>query len=192
MADQGSEGLFSHFLRSQRIKAARPFIKGKVLDVGCGTGALAGIIPADSYVGVDIDELSLAIARKQYPQHTFQSSLPPAESEFDTVIALAVIEHVPDPDAFLCELAKRLLSGLDNFIVCTMPHPAVDWVHTAGARIGLFSRQANEEHEVLLGRNRLEGLAIECNLKLIVYRRFLLGANQIAVFQRNAKKTLKY
>lgn len=189
MADQGSEGVFSPFLRSQRIKAARPFIKGKVLDVGCGTGSLASIVPAKSYIGVDIDAQSLAVAQKQYPQHNFQSSLPQAETKFDTVIALAVIEHTSDPVFFLCELAKRHLSGTDNFIVCTTPHPVVDSVHTVGAKIGIFSRHANEEHENLLDRKRLVTLAYECHLKLVVYRRFLLGANQIAVFQRNAKTT---
>ena len=184
MADQGSEGLFSPFLQSQRVKVARSYIKGKVLDVGCGSGVLAGIVPADHYVGVDVDEQALVIARKQHPQHTFQNSLPPAESKFDTVIALAVIEHVPDTGAFLRELAKRLSSGLDNFIVCTTPHPAVDWVHTAGSKIGLFSRRANEEHGNLLNKDMLVQAASEANLKLIVYKRFLFSVNQLAVFQR--------
>jgi ribosomal protein L11 methylase PrmA len=80
MADQGTEGLFSPFLRSQRFRAARPYIKGRVLDVGCGTGVLAGIVAADLYVGVDIDEQSLSIANKQYPQYNFQSFLPPEEN----------------------------------------------------------------------------------------------------------------
>lgn len=185
MADQGAEGLLSPFLRSQRLKVARPYIKGRVLDVGCGTGALAGIVHPDSYVGVDIDEQSLAIARQRYPHHSFQSAMPAAEPVFDTVISLAVIEHVPDPGLFLRELAMRLRSGPDNFLVCTTPHPAVDWIHTAGAKVGLFSRHANEEHEELLDRTRIEVLANQCDLKLSVYRRFLFGANQLAVFQKN-------
>jgi len=183
MADQGSEGLFSPFLRSQRIKVARPYIKGRVLDMGCGIGALAGIVPADRYMGVDINEQSLAIARKKYPQHNFQSALPPAELKFNTVAALAVIEHVSDPGIFLRELAKRLSSGPDRFIVCTTPCPAVGWVHTAGARFGLFDLHANEEHKDLLNKAMLIQAAFEADLKLIAYKRFLFSANQLAVFQ---------
>jgi SAM-dependent methyltransferase len=185
MADRGSDGLFSPFLRSQRFKAARPYIGKRVLDMGCGMGDLASMVPADSYVGVDIDGPSLAIARKQHPQHHFQSALPPAELKFDTVVALAVIEHVPDPGLFLRELAARLDSGPDRFIVCTTPYPVIGWVLTAGAKFGLFDRHANEEHKDLLDHTRIEGLVVECDLKLVVYHRFLFGANQVLVFQKN-------
>jgi 2-polyprenyl-3-methyl-5-hydroxy-6-metoxy-1,4-benzoquinol methylase len=132
---------------------------------------------------VDIDEESLVSARAHHPEHRFQSSLPPPEPAFDTVVSLAVIEHVPDPAAFLIDLAARLRSSSESRIVCTTPHPAVDWVHTAGASIGLFSRHANQEHEQLLDAARLAALAKGCSLQVSVYRRFLFGANQLAVFQ---------
>lgn len=164
-------------------------MKGKVLDVGCGTGALAGLVSAYCYVGFDVDEESLTIARKQYPKHTFLSSLPPVEQVFDTVIALAVIEHVPDPVIFLRELAKRLSSGSGSIIICTTPHPVVGWMHTMGAKIGLFSRHANEEHRELLDRERIVALANEYNLTLVIYRRFLLCANQLIIFKRKGDST---
>lgn len=94
-------------------------------------------------------------ARQRHPQHHFQSSLPPVEAAFDTVVALAVIEHVPDPASFLRDLTTRLGASIDNCIVCTTPHPAMYWVHTAGAFAGLFSHHASEEHEDLLGHTRL-------------------------------------
>ena len=110
MADQGSGGLLSPFLRSRRIAAARPFLKGRLLDLGCGCGKLAGIVPPDSYLGVDIDEYSLDRARAAYPEHAFCSRLPPKDEAFDTVVALAFIEHVPDPAEALREMAARLRS----------------------------------------------------------------------------------
>ncbi|MGB9662694.1 MAG: class I SAM-dependent methyltransferase [Moorellaceae bacterium] len=184
MADQGTEGLLSSFLRSQRLKAVRPYIRGRVLDVGCGAGALADMVAPDFYLGVDIDEQSLAKARKLHPNHCFQSVLPPAESAFDTVVALAVIEHVPDPAAFLYDLAARLKKAPGSWIVCTTPHPSVHWIHTAGARVGLFSRHASKEHRSLLDRTRLDSLGKECGLKLVIYKRFLFGTNQLALFRR--------
>jgi 2-polyprenyl-3-methyl-5-hydroxy-6-metoxy-1,4-benzoquinol methylase len=106
------------------------------------------------------------------------------------VIALAVIEHVKDPGAFLRELVSRLSSAHDNFIICTTPNPTAAWVHTAGAKIGLFSRHASKEHENSLDKVRLVQAASETDLKLIAYKRFLFGVNQLAVFQRRAGKNL--
>ena len=44
MADQGTEGLLSPMLRHMRIEKAKPYLNGKVLDIGCGSGALAKFI----------------------------------------------------------------------------------------------------------------------------------------------------
>jgi 2-polyprenyl-3-methyl-5-hydroxy-6-metoxy-1,4-benzoquinol methylase len=185
VADQGDEGLLSPYLRRRRIAAARPHLNGRILDVGCGSGALAEIIPAADYLGVDMDEASLAKARSQHPGHRFQVALPPVGEVFDTVVCLAVIEHVSEPVTFLRDLAARLAPSR-ACIVLTTPHPAVDWIHTAGASLGLFSRHASEEHEDLLGRSSLVSLASACGLQLVRYEHFLLGANQLAIFQRGA------
>ena len=186
MADQGSGGLLSPLLRSRRIAAARPFLKGRVLDLGCGSGKLAGIVPPDCYLGVDIDEYSLDRARAAYPDHAFRGSLPPRDETFDTVVALAFIEHVPDPAEALREMAVRLRPRPASAIICTTPHPTVEKLHALGARAGLFSREANEEHEALLDRRRMEEIARASGLRLVIYRRFLLGANQLALFQRDS------
>ena len=156
MADQGSGGLLSPFLRSRRIAAVKPFLRGRVLDLGCGSGKLAAIVPPDRYLGVDTDEYSLGRARTAYPDHAFRGSLPPREEQFDTVAALAFIEHIPDPAEALREMAVRLRSRPASSIVCTTPHPSVEKLHALGARAGLFSREANEEHEALLDRRRME------------------------------------
>jgi 2-polyprenyl-3-methyl-5-hydroxy-6-metoxy-1,4-benzoquinol methylase len=183
MADQGTEGLLSPFLRWRRIAAAKPILQGRVLDVGCGSGALAGLLPPESYVGVEIDAHSLEVAKQNFPRHSFLSSLPAKDEKFDTIAALAVIEHVPDPASFLADLAARLAPGRESCIVCTTPSPSMDWIHSLGARLGLFSRHAHEEHETLLGQSELKTVATKANLGLGSYRKFLLGANQLVVFQ---------
>lgn len=184
MADQGAEGLLSPFLRKQRFAAALPFLRGKVLDVGCGSGGLCRYLAPDNYLGVDLDSESLRLASAQYPAYNFQAQFPPLEIKFDTVIALAVIEHVDDPRAFLHELAARLAQGDQGRVVITTPHPSMEVVHTLGARIGLFSRHANEEHEELLDRRALDQCARSVGLAIEHYRRFLFGANQVCVFRR--------
>lgn len=184
MADQGAEGLFSPWLRGQRINAVLPFIKGRVLDVGAGSGALAQWVGADRYHGVEIDSASLHIARQACPRHLFTVEMPRETELFDTIVALAVIEHVKDPAVFLEVLSRHLETHVDACIVISTPHPSADLVHTVGSRMGLFSRHAHEEHEQLLNRNRLDILAVAMGLRLALYRRFQFGMNQLAVFQR--------
>jgi 2-polyprenyl-3-methyl-5-hydroxy-6-metoxy-1,4-benzoquinol methylase len=179
--------LLSAILQHQRIAAARPFLHGHILDVGCGSGALADFVPSGNYLGVDVDEKSLSNARWLHPDHRFQSTLPIGESSFDTVVLLAVIEHVHQPTGFLSKLLAHLAVSTGARIVLTTPHPATAWAHWVGARLGLFSRHANKEHKQLLDRSRLKMLANACNLDFVLYRRFLLGANQLAVFRRKTK-----
>lgn len=185
MADQGTEGLLSPFLRAQRIKAVKPHLRGKVLDYGCGSGALAMERGPGEYVGFDIDESSLSEAESGFPEHKFVGSLAGLGDDFDTVVSLAVIEHVQDPAAFLKELASFLKKSDSARIAVTTPHPSVDWVHDLGAKVGLFSRHANEEHEELLDQSSLDEAGKQAGLELVLYQKFLFGANQLAVFSRN-------
>lgn len=183
MADQGSEGILSPFLRHQRFKAVSIYLKGRILEVGCGVGKLATTIPPDCYVGVELDRFSLNSAIKNFPGHRFQENLPDSTEKFDTIIALAVIEHVKNQEQFLADLFKRLKSDNSARIVLTTPHPSMDWVHHFGASVGLFSKHADEEHEKLLDRATLESLANKVGLRLTLYRNFLFGANQLLLFE---------
>jgi len=182
MADQGAEGLLSPWLRGKRFDAARPYLHGRVLDFGCGSGAIASLVSSDRYLGVDQDEFSLQQARLKFPRHQFQSELPRVDEKFDSIISLAVIEHVSDPSGLLRTLSGYLNESDEARLIVTTPHPSVDWVHDLGAAIGLFSKHANEEHEDLLDRRKLEAAGDQAGLKLKSYRRFLFGANQIAVY----------
>ena len=187
MADQGTEGVLSPWLRRQRFKAAQPYLKGRVLDYGCGSGGLAGQIQAEFYLGLEIDKESFEKAKTIYPNHSFVSDLSEIDTQFDTIVALAVIEHVADPAAFLNSMKQYLAPTHNANIVISTPHPAVDWVHDLGAAVGLFSKHANEEHEDLLDQEKLKEAGRKCDLVLFEYKRFLFGANQLALFRRGLK-----
>ncbi|MGE5289510.1 MAG: class I SAM-dependent methyltransferase [Micromonosporaceae bacterium] len=88
-----------------------------------------------AYIGVDIDPRKIEIARGERPHHRFETSIPEGE-RFDTVAALALIEHVHDPGGYLARFARLLNPG--GRAVLTTPHPSLEWLHTFGARIGLF------------------------------------------------------
>lgn len=89
---------------------------GSVLEVGCGPGDLATRIlpPQVDYLGIDVDEMEIEIARKRYPHLSFQAGsaykLPVESNSFDLVIACEVLEHLEDPAKALAaidQVAKR-------------------------------------------------------------------------------------
>jgi len=164
------------------MAAVRPWLQGSVFDFGCGSGALAQYVNAAKYCGYDIDAASLARARSLHPQHRFVEAQPGVD-QFDTVVSLAVIEHCDDPAAFLARLVALTRPG--GRVALTTPHPAYEFIHDFGARIGVFSRDASEEHEALLDRKALCALAAAQGLHVLQYRRFLFGANQLIVLQRS-------
>jgi SAM-dependent methyltransferase len=87
-----------------------------VLDVGCGEGVLtvewAGRLGDGRVVGVDLDDPKLRAewAARSRPNLEFRAedarSLPFAGCEFDLAAAIEVLEHVPEPEATLAEMAR--------------------------------------------------------------------------------------
>jgi ubiquinone/menaquinone biosynthesis C-methylase UbiE len=85
-----------------------------LLEVGCGSGYGAHLLNQlnpKSYLGFDVMEEQLAIARHKYPQYDFRlldatdlSSLPAAS--FDDVVIFGVLHHIPDWRAALNELTR--------------------------------------------------------------------------------------
>jgi 2-polyprenyl-3-methyl-5-hydroxy-6-metoxy-1,4-benzoquinol methylase len=87
-----------------------------VLDVGCGEGVLvqrwARALPAARVVGIDLEEESIQAgwaehAAPNLEYHVMEAeNLPFAEKEFDLASAIEVLEHVPDPEHTLAEMAR--------------------------------------------------------------------------------------
>ena len=177
------DGLLSPYLRNRRLAVARPHLRGRVLDVGCAEGHLADSVAPSLYVGVDLDDDILVEARAAHPDHVFVGVDELDETErFDTVAALAVIEHVPDPEGWVRRWADHLVAG--GRIVLTTPYDRYEPVHGIAAHLRLTSDEAHHEHETTFDRESLEGLFERVGLKPTTYRRFLVGLNQLAVATR--------
>ncbi len=174
-----------------RLAAALPHVPlgARVLDLGCGLTDLSSRLP--SYVGCDQSPEILLVQRARFPSAVFfewdfaESDAPvglAAQGPFDVVLLLAVLEHVAKPHRLVARAVSLL--GPGGRLVVTTPHPLGRLPLETGAALGLLSPHARDEHETLLGRAALEEAGRSAGVSLVLYRRFLLGLNQLAVFSR--------
>lgn len=87
-----------------------------LLDVGCGEGVLteqwAESLGDARVVGIDLDDAKLHAEweTRRRPNLEFRTEeatrLPFADGEFDVATAIEVLEHVPDPEATVAEMAR--------------------------------------------------------------------------------------
>jgi SAM-dependent methyltransferase len=83
---------------------------GRVLDVGCGTGHSYTELAPRETVGVDIEPDALAGQNRETRVGDMRS-LPFGADCFTSVVAIQSIEHVPDADRMLAEVARVLEPG---------------------------------------------------------------------------------
>jgi 2-polyprenyl-3-methyl-5-hydroxy-6-metoxy-1,4-benzoquinol methylase len=99
-----------------------------VLDVGCGEGVLteqwAQALGTRPVVGIDLEDPKLRAEweHRRRPNLSFRAmaaeKLPFADDEFDLAAAIEVLEHVPDPEATVAEMA-RVARG---HLLVSVPH----------------------------------------------------------------------
>src|SRR5947199_7982635 len=112
-----------------RFRAAYPFINPgtRVCDLGCGLEAAFLDYAADRIaqgVGLD-DQVAVGVeGRWKRVRADLQSPLPFADSEFDHVVMLAVLEHLKDPESVLVEAFRVIAPGGSLFM--TWPSATVD------------------------------------------------------------------
>jgi len=144
---------------------------GRMLDVGCGNGRFLRKMAALGWTceGVDFSETAVSLCRAA-GLNVHRGDLSSAglqDASFDLVTARHVIEHVPDPAAFLREAARvlkpagRLLIQTPNSAALGRPWFGAHWF-------------ANDipRHLMLFARPNLDRLAARCGLAPIAHKLF--------------------
>lgn len=160
-----------------------PEKKGKLLEIGCGTGELLYL--AKSYgwkvKGIEPSKDSYNHIKKVFKDievinDIWKKELLNKNEKFDVIIFVHLLEHIRNPKEFLNEVKEFLKD--DGLIILGMPNGTI------------IDRKLNnkikrtlivEDHIVLYGKNTIEKLAELCNLKI----RNLICHNSLEVFKVN-------
>ena len=121
----------------------------RVLDVGCGNGALCAefIQRGCDVVGVDLSKPGIEIAKKSHPQGRFE--LMKADSAvlenlkvppFDLVVSTEVVEHLYSPREWALGCFAALRPG--GLLICSTPYHGY-WKNLALALAGRWDRHAD-------------------------------------------------
>jgi ubiquinone/menaquinone biosynthesis C-methylase UbiE len=101
--------LFASWAR-RLIEAVAPGVEESMLDVACGTGAVACASTAGRVTGLDLNPAMLAIARRKRPDLDWRlgdaAALPFPDDSFDVVVSQSALMFFPDRVAALREMAR--------------------------------------------------------------------------------------
>jgi len=177
--------ILSTYIQERRMEAAKPYLKGDILDLGCGYGHLIPyLVPDQDYTGVDKNINIINLMRERYSNKEFiccdleKESLA-SNHLFDTIVLLAIIEHLSEPKPFFSTLRKNLKPA--GRIVFTTPTPLGHFVHRKGSILGLFYAEAAKDHKTVFNRDRLNHILKDQGFRIIIYHTFLWGNNQLCV-----------
>ncbi|MBA7631197.1 putative S-adenosylmethionine-dependent methyltransferase [subsurface metagenome] len=176
----------------RRSEVVLPWLRGDVLDIGCGWGYLARFVSeGQCYVGIDINEEIISSLKREYmncPNREFwcvdvDRDIPPdllfLNSTFDVIALLAVIEHLRNPRSVL-SLSYRLLKN-EGLLLITTPTSVGDKISSLINVIAVGTRALPCPHMRIFTRESLTALIDEVGFQVKTYRKFELGANQLLI-----------
>ena len=187
----------TRWLTNARTKRILPFLRGDVLELGCGASVVLDSDTArramTSYTGVEALPENVDALRKKHPRAAFLAfdldTAPwPLEGRFDCILALAVVEHLWNLRTLFEEVNRHL--GENGLFVLTTPTP---WgnhvVLRILSRIGLVRRNVIDDHVTIFDRQLFRHACGEFGFELCHYGKFQFGGNQLAVLRKRQAGT---
>ncbi|MFH1538501.1 MAG: methyltransferase domain-containing protein [bacterium] len=102
----------AHKINNRAFRDNRACIKGRVVDLGCGTAQYKEDILeiADEYIGVDWENSAHSSSNVDVFAN-LSGPLPFKDDFADTIVSFQVMEHLPEPGVFLSESRRILRTG---------------------------------------------------------------------------------
>ncbi len=131
------EGVKQHNLIWENLNPLLPATNQAVLDIGCGTGWLTGLLAENfpQITGIDSSAILLDHAKKNYPKATFvlgdiNNKLPFTDGQFDLAAASLVLHDLPNLKITFQEISRIIKPGGSLFVIELNPyyaHPVGIW-----------------------------------------------------------------
>lgn len=156
----------------RRLKHLEQFVApGKLLDVGCATGFFIDEAQRRGWAveGLDVSAFGVDHARTHYGVAAYHSALTEIElpaGAYDMVTMWDVIEHVPDPKAYVHKAAELLRSGG----VISLATPDVDSLPARLAGRRWVGYKLSEEHVYYFSIKTLSRMLDEAGLEVVNVR----------------------
>jgi SAM-dependent methyltransferase len=177
-----------HFIARLRFYAAYPYIRSgsRVCDLGCGLDAAFLNYAGDKIshgVGID-DQVEDGVRGRWWRiRGNITAPLPLEPSQFDHVVMLAVLEHLPDPEPVLREAFRILAPG--GSLILTWPASAVDAILAVLRGAGLISAEMeSDQHQKRIPVDTLQAMLRRIGFREFIHRRFEFGLNNLMVASR--------
>ena len=175
-----------HYLQNKRISAVLPHVKGKVLDIGCGTNEFKKHYHGET-VGIDVFDWGGAdlIVKDS-------SKLPYPDKSFDTITFIACIGHIINYKEVLKE-ANRLLRD-DGKIIITSPPFSTRFWHRLRKRSDPDQIHRGIEKGETLGftYDRMKEVLSETGFQIQEYKKFVFRLNRLFIgTKQNSQNVVK-
>lgn len=178
-----------HFIARLRFRAAYPHLRqgSRVCDLGCGLEAAFLDYAGDRIAaGVGVDDQVENGVPGRFPRVHANISAPPLplqSGQFDHVVMLAVLEHLPQPEPVLREAHRILVPG--GSLILTWPSAMVDPILIVLHGLRLVSDEMeSDEHQRRIPVSELQQMLERIGFKGFLHRRFELGLNNLMVASR--------
>ena len=173
------EDFVGKLLLESRISNILPLIKGKLLDIGCGTNELSrrytNGIGVDVYNWGNVDYVVENTAE-----------LPFEDKSFDTITIIAALNHIPNRDDVLKE-SNRLLKD-DGHLIVTMIPPTISKIwHKVREPWDVDQHERGMVEGEVFGLTSKQMICLLNNagFSIVLNRKFMLWVNSVYSCQKS-------